>query len=156
MAIAVGQEAPSFKLFNSDKKPVGLEDFRGKKVLMLFFPLAFSSVCTAELCSIRDNIARYNEVDAEVVGVSVDSVYVLKKFKEDQQLNFMLISDFNKTLSRSFDVLYETFGYEMQGVSKRAAFIIDKEGIIRYSEECASPADLPDFEKIQEVLASLK
>ena len=156
MAIPVGQAAPSFKLFNSDKKPVSLEDFRGKNVLMLFFPLAFSSVCTAELCSIRDNIARYNEVDAEVVGISIDSVYVLKKFKEDQQLNFMLVSDFNKTLSRAFDVLYETFGYEMQGVSKRAAFVIDKEGIIRYSEECASPADLPDFGRIQEVLASLK
>ncbi|MDO9376534.1 MAG: redoxin domain-containing protein [Bacteroidota bacterium] len=156
MAIVVGQEAPAFKLFNDEKKPVSLEDLRGKKVLLLFFPLAFSSVCTAELCSIRDNIARYNEVDATVIGVSVDSVYVLKKFREDQQLNFMLISDFNKSLSRAFDVIYETFGYEMQGVSKRAAFVIDKEGIIRYSEECKTPAELPDFEKIRDVLSGLE
>ena len=156
MAIPTGQTAPSIKLYSSDKKPVLLEDYRGKNVLVLFFPLAFSSVCTAELCSIRDNIARYNEVDAEVVGISVDSVYVLNKFKEDQHLNFTLLSDFNKTASTAFDVLYETFGYDMQGVSKRAAFVIDKTGIVQYSEECASPADLPNFDKIEEVLSGLK
>ena len=156
MAIPTGQAAPSIKLYSSDKKPVLLEDYRGNNVLVLFFPLAFSSVCTAELCSIRDNIARYNEIDALVVGISVDSVYVLNKFKEDQHLNFTLLSDFNKTASKAFDVLYETFGYDMQGVSKRAAFVIDKTGIVRYSEECASPADLPNFNKIQEVLLGLK
>ena len=156
MAIPTGQTAPSLKLYSSDKKPVLLEDYRGNNLLILFFPLAFSSVCTAELCSIRDNIARYNEVDALVIGISVDSVYVLNKFKQDQHLNFTLLSDFNKTASKSFDVLYETFGYDMQGVSKRAAFVIDKNGIIRYSEECASPADLPNFDKIQEVLSGLK
>ena|SRR5688572_22849591 len=156
MAIPTGQTAPSLKLYSSDKKPVLLEDYRGNNLLILFFPLAFSSVCTAELCSIRDSIARYNEVDAQVIGISVDSVYVLNKFKEDQRLNFTLLSDFNKTASKAFDVLYETFGYDMKGVSKRAAFVIDKTGVIRYSEECASPADLPNFDKIQEVLSRLK
>ncbi len=155
MAIEIGQAAPAFALFDTDKNKVTLADYKGKNVLVLFFPLAFTSVCTAELCSVRDNIALYNNANAVVLGISVDSLYVLNSFKKEQQLNFTLLSDFNKTASKSYDVLYDTFSYDMQGVSKRAAFIIDKEGITRYAEVCGSPADQPDFTAIQQALSIL-
>jgi len=156
MALEIGQSAPAFSLYNTDKKKVNLSDFKGKNVLLLFFPLAFTGVCTAELCSVRDNIATYNQTNAEVIGISVDSLYVLNRFKAEQNLNFPLLSDFNKEASKAYEVLYDTFpSFEMQGVSRRAAFVIDKEGLIQYAEVCAVPRDLPDFEAIQLTLASL-
>ena len=156
MAIQIGQPAPGFTLFDSDKKKVSLEDFKGKNVLILFFPLAFTSVCTAELCSTRDNISIYDKANAEVLAISVDSLYVLNKYKNEQQLNFKLLSDFNKEVSLAYDVLYENFPpFNLHGVSKRAAIVIDREGTIQYAEECATPADLPNFAAIQQVLSEL-
>ena len=156
MKIEIGQKAPSFTLYDSQKHKVGLEDFTGKNVLILFFPLAFTGVCTKELCAVRDNIAMYNEANAQVIGISVDSLYTLNKYKEEQQLNFPLLSDFNKTVSEEYDSLYTTFGYGMKGVSKRSAFIVDKEGIIRYAEVLENAGELPDFRSINQVLESLK
>lgn len=156
MSNLIGQQAPAFTLFDTEKKAVSLEDFKGKNVVVLFFPLAFTGVCTAELCNIRDNIGIYNTTNAQVLGISVDSVFTLGKFKEEQKLNFPLLSDFNKTASKSYDVLYEVFpALEMQGVSKRAAFVMDKEGVVQYEEVCASPGDLPNFEAIQTTLNKL-
>ena len=157
MTVNIGQQAPSFTLFDSDKNKVSSTDLQGKNLVVLFFPLAFTSVCTAELCSVRDNLASYNEANAEVVGISVDSLFVLNKFKKEQSINFPLLSDFNKTTAKDFGVLYETFpAFEMQGVSKRAAFVIDKEGIIQYAEVCPTPGDLPDFKAIESKLALLQ
>ena len=155
MSIEVGQKAPSFAVYNTAKEKVVLEELAGKKILLLFFPLAFTSVCTAELCSIRDNISMYNDANATVYGISVDSPQTLNKYKEEQHLNFELLSDFNKDVSKAYDVLYENFPpMDMKGVSKRAAFVIDEKGMIRYAEVCATPKDLPDFEAIQRVLVS--
>lgn len=92
MSISIGQAAPNFTLFDTDKKPVSLADFKGQNVVVLFFPLAFTGVCTAELCNIRDNIATYNNANATVLGISVDSLFTLGKFKEEQKLNFSLLS----------------------------------------------------------------
>lgn len=156
MAIQIGQAAPAFTLYDSEKNKVALTDFTGKNVVLLFFPLAFTGVCTAELCSIRDNIAAYNNTNAAVLGISVDSIFTLDKFKKEQNLNFPLLSDFNKAASKAYEALYEVFPvFEMEGVSKRAAFVIDGNGILRYAEVCATPGDLPSFDKIQEVLAGL-
>jgi peroxiredoxin len=156
MSNLIGQPAPAFTLFDTDKKSTSLADFKGQNVVVLFFPLAFTGVCTAELCNIRDNIGIYNNANAQVLGISVDSVFTLGKFKEEQKLNFPLLSDFNKTASKAFDVLYEVFpAFEMQGVSKRSAFVIDKEGVVQYEEVCATPGDLPDFTTIQNVLNTL-
>ena len=156
MSNLLGKPAPSFTLFDTDKKAVSLSDFKGQNVVVLFFPLAFTGVCTTELCSIRDNIGTYNNANAQVLGISVDSIFTLGKFKEEQKLNFPLLSDFNKNASKSFDVLYEVFpAFEMQGVSKRSAFVIDKEGVVQYEEVCATPGDLPDFAAIQTTLNSL-
>ena len=123
--------------------------------MLVFFPLAFTSVCTKELCNIRDNIATYNNANARVLGISVDSLYTLAKFKDEQQLNFPLLSDFNKEVSLTYGALYDTFSFGMKGVSKRAAFIIDKNGFIQYAEVLEKAADLPDFEAIQNKLAYL-
>jgi len=156
MAIVIGQAAPDFSLFDSEKNKVTLSELKGKNVVILFFPLAFTGVCTTELCSVRDNIASYNDTNAQVLGISVDSIFVLDKFKQEQNLNFSLLSDFNKDAAKAFEVLYDTFpAFEMQGVSKRAAFVINKEGIIKYTEVCASPGDLPDFAAIQSTLQSI-
>lgn len=156
MSIQAGAVAPDFSLFDTDKNKVSLAEQKGKNVVILFFPLAFTGVCTAELCNVRDNIAVYNNTNAVVFGVSVDSLFSLGKFREEQKLNFQLLSDFNKEAATSFGVLYETFpAFEMQGVSKRAAFVIDKEGVVKYAEVCPTPGDLPNFEAIQQTLNSL-
>ncbi len=156
MNIQVGQQAPDFTLFDSDKNKVSLSAMAGSPVVILFFPLAFSGVCTKELCSVRDSMAAYNQTNAKVIGISVDSLFTLAKFKEEQQLNFTLLSDFNGTAASSFGVLYDLFpAFEMEKVSKRAAFVVDAQGIVRYAEVCATPGDLPNFTAIQETLAGL-
>lgn len=156
MRIETGQQAPAFALFDTDKNNVSLADQKGSNVVVLFFPLAFTGVCTAELCNVRDNIATYNNTNAKVFGVSVDSLFSLGKFKAEQNLNFPLLSDFNKDAAKAFGVLYDTFpAFEMRGVSKRAAFVIDKEGVVRYAEVCSTPGDLPDFAAIEQTLAGL-
>ncbi|THU33463.1 peroxiredoxin [Niastella caeni] len=153
--ISVGQPAPNFTLFDSAKNPINLHDFTGKKVVLLFYPLAFTSVCTKELCYVRDNISLFNNVDAQVLGISVDSLYTLAKFKEEQGLNFPLLSDFNKEVSSLYNALYEEFSFNMKGVSKRASFVIDRQGIVRYAQVLEKASDFPDFEAIQSTLATI-
>ena len=156
MGIHTGQQAPDFALFDTEKNKISLADQKGSNVVILFFPLAFTGVCTKELCNVRDTISLYNNTNAKVFGVSVDSLFVLGKFKAEQNLNFPLLSDFNKEASKAFDVLYETFpSFDMHGVSKRAAFVIDKEGVVRYAEICPTPGDMPDFSLIQQTLEGL-
>jgi glutaredoxin-dependent peroxiredoxin len=155
MEIKTGQQAPDFTLYDSAKNKITLSEQRGSNVLLLFFPLAFTSVCTAELCSVRDNLSQYEALDAKVFGISVDSLYTLAKFKEDQHLNFPLLSDFNKEVSKKYNALYEKFGFDMQGVSKRAAFIIDKNGIVQYAEVLENAGDQPSFKAIVENLERL-
>jgi peroxiredoxin len=155
MAITIGQVAPDFTLFDSEKNPVTLSGLKGKNVLLLFFPQAFTSVCTKELCGVRDNISRYQSVNASVFGISVDSVFTLGKFKEEQQFNFPLLSDFNKEVSAAYDSIYHDWILNMRGVSKRSAFVIDKEGVVQYAEVLESAGDVPDFEKINSVLDNL-
>lgn len=156
MNIQVGYPAPDFALFDTDKNKISLAEQKGSKVVLLFFPLAFTSVCTTELCNVRDTISFYNNTNAKVFGISVDSLYTLGKFKAEQQLNFPLLSDFNKEAAKAYGVLYETFpSFNMQGVSKRAAFVIDREAVIRYAEVCPLPGNLPDFTAIQHTLAGL-
>jgi glutaredoxin-dependent peroxiredoxin len=155
-SIQIGQQAPDFTLFDSDKQKVALSDLKGKSVLLLFFPQAFTGTCTKELCSTRDNIALYNAANAQVLGISVDSVFTLAKYKEEQHLNFPLLSDFNKTTSSAYGSLYDSFVFDMKGVSKRSAFVLDKLGIVRYAEVLEAATDLPDFAAIQKILETLK
>lgn len=155
MKIEVGQNAPDFTLYNSEKKQVTLSEQKGENVLLLFFPLAFTSTCTKELCFVRDSMAIYNSANAKVFGISVDSLHTLARYKADQNLNFSLLSDFNKDVSSAYGSIYETFGYNMKGVSKRSAFVIDKMGIVRYEEVLENASEIPDFKKINQVLMTL-
>lgn len=155
MAIQVGQQAPDFTLRDTEKNKVTLSKQKGKNVVLLFFPLAFTSVCTAELCGVRDNLAFYNNTNAVVYGLSVDSLFSLGKFKEEQKLNFTLLSDFNKEVSTAYDCIYGDWFNDMKGVSKRSAFVIDKEGVVKYAEVLENAGDVPNFEAIQQVLSTL-
>ena len=155
MSIAVGQTAPDFTLYDSEKNQVTLSHQRGSNVLLLFFPLAFTSVCTAELCSIRDNMKIYEQLEVKPFGISVDSLHTLARYKAEQNLNFPLLSDFNKEVSKLYDSIYETFGYGMKGVSKRSAFLIDRDGVVQYAEVLDNAGLQPDFSAIQVKLRAM-
>ena len=155
MKIDVGSIAPDFSLYSSDKGKVSLGDFKDKNVVLLFFPLAFTGVCTKELAKVRDNIAIYNNDKATILAISVDSPQTLAKFKEDQKFNFPLLSDFNKIVSEKYGCLYETFSLEMRGVSKRSAFVIDRENRIQYAEVLENAGEEPDYEAIEKCVAKL-
>lgn len=150
-----GQPAPPFSLYNTEKQLVSLGDFAGKNLIMLFFPMAFTSTCTAELCQMRDDIATYAGLNAAVVGISVDSPWTLAMFRQQQRLPFDLLSDFNKEASRAYDTIYETYSLDLKGVSKRSAFVIDGNGIIRYAEVLENAKDVPSFANIQQTLSTL-
>ena len=155
MPLTIGSDAPDFSLYNTEKKLVTLSDQRGENVLLLFFPLAFTSVCTKELCEVRDSLAVYNNANVKVLGISVDSLYTLARYKEDQELNFDLLSDFNKEVSEKYDTLYVQFGFNMKGVSKRSAFVINAMGKLVYAQVLENASEVPDFMIIKEMLNSL-
>lgn len=155
MQLSKGQAAPDFSLFNSEKAKVSLSDYKGRNLVILFFPLAFTGVCTTELCSVRDNMNIYTGLNADVLGISVDSLFTLGKFKEENGINFPLLSDFNKEISQAYGAFYDEFVLDMKGVSRRATFVVDGQGVIKYTEVLESAGDLPNFDAIKEVLTTL-
>ena len=155
MSLNINHPAPLFESFNSEKQPFSLEQLKGKNVLLLFFPAAFTSTCTKELCSVRDNLSYYNNLNCTVIGISTDTIYSLAKYKEEQKLNFQLVSDFNKEIGKIYHAQYELLRLGMKGITKRAAFLIDKTGILRYIEVLENASEIPDFNKIKSVLDSL-
>ena len=156
MTLQNGVDAPDFTL--KTKTPDGLEDVclsehKGQQnVVLLFFPFAFTGVCTEEACSVRDDLSAYDDLDAKVYGISVDSPFAQEAMSLKESLNFPLLSDFNKKVSSEYGVLYDNFiGFE--GVSKRSAFVISKDGKIAYSWSSDDPKQLPDFSLIKQALA---
>lgn len=156
MALRVGDPAPDFSLPPApgpDK--VTLSSFRGEKnVVVLFFPLAFSSVCTDEMCRAGEAHEDWSGLDAQVIGVSVDSPFVVQRFAAETKAGFPIVSDFNKEAMRAFDVMYEDY-FGLRGVAKRSAFVIDREGVVRYSWVDEDSGVLPPFEEIRQALAEL-
>jgi glutaredoxin-dependent peroxiredoxin len=155
MALQIGDQAPNFTLKSTDKADVSLSDYSGRNVVVLFFPLAFTGVCTTELCSIRDNKAFYDKINAEVIAISVDSLFTLGKFKEIEGYNFPLLSDWNKETAAAYGALYDEFVLNMKGVAKRSAFVIDGTGKIRYAEVLENAGELPNFVAINETLETI-
>jgi peroxiredoxin len=153
MTLKIGDVAPDFTLISTEKTPVSLSDYKGKKVVVLFFPMAFTGVSTTELCSLRDDIATYSSLNAEILAISVDSPFTLGKFKEDQNLPFPLLSDFNKTASTAYGTIYEEFVLGLKGVSKRSAFVVNTDGTLAYAEVLESAGDLPNFDNVKAALA---
>lgn len=155
MAVQIGDKAIDFTLRSHKGEEVQLSANLDENILLLFFPFAFTGVCTTELCMTRDNLAFYNNIHSKVFGISVDSQFTLAKFAEVNNLNFPLLSDFNKNVSKQYGSLYESFIGYYDGVSKRSAFVIDKSGVVRYAEVLESAGDLPNFEAINKVLQDL-
>jgi peroxiredoxin len=154
MSADVGSTAPDFTLTNQERQPVKLSEQRGKPVVLAFFPAAFSSVCTKELCTFRDSLERLNEAQAQVYGISVDTFFTLKAFHDQQGYNFPLLSDFNKQAIRDYGVFNEDM-IGLKGIAKRAVFVIDKNGVVRHREVLDDARNEPDYDAVFKALASL-
>lgn len=152
MKLSTGDSAPNFTLQNTEGTPIELADkLNEEQVVLLFFPLAFTGTCTKELCTVRDNKKLYNSLNAEVIGISVDSFFALKEFKKQENLNFTLLSDFNREVSTEYGTLYEDY-FGMKGVAKRSVFVIGKDKKIKHLEILENSDELPNFDAIQEAL----
>jgi peroxiredoxin len=156
MSLKIGDKAPEFTLFNQDGEAVSLSDFKGKNVVVLFFPGANTGVCTKEMCTFRDELKVFENLNAQVLGISVDLHYSLKMFHEKNNYNFPLLSDFNKKVIANYDVVLDVFApgkFDYLGVAKRAAFVVDGNGILKYVEVLASPGEEPNYEAIKKALS---
>jgi peroxiredoxin len=154
--LRIGDKAPDFELPIDMDLTWKLSDKVGKQnIVLLFFPFAFSPPCFKEMCSFRDGFREFKSVDALIVGISVDNPFVLNKWKEELQLPFSLLSDYNKTVAPAYGALHEKLGM-LKGVAKRAAFVIDKKGIIRYAWVSEDPLNLPDVAAVKKALDGLK
>jgi glutaredoxin-dependent peroxiredoxin len=154
MPADVGSPAPDFTLTSHDRQPVRLSEQRGKPVVLAFFPAAFSSVCTKELCTFRDSLARLNQAHAQVFGISVDTFFALKAFHDQEQLTFPLLSDFNKQVIRDYGVFNEDM-IGLKGIAKRAVFVLDKAGVVRYKEVLDDARNEPDYDGVLASLAAM-
>lgn len=152
MSLKIGDQAPEFTLVSSELKEVSLKDFAGKKVIIHFFPLAFTGVCTTQLCTMRDNFGFYEGLGAQVLGISIDSPFTLAKFKEENNYQFPLLSDFNKEVSPAYGAFYDEFVFNLKGVAKRAAFVIDENQKVIYAEVLENAGDLPNFKAIDDIV----
>ncbi len=153
--IEVGHKAPDFKLPDTDKNEVTLESFKGKNLVIFFFPMAWTGVCTKEMCSVQEDYKMYNSLNAAVIGISVDSHLALKKFKEENKIEYPLLSDFNKTTIQDFGIVQSVFSAVYKDVAKRATLIIDKNGIVKYIQVTPTPGDLPEMEPIKAALKAI-
>ena len=154
MSVDVGSKAPDFTLTNQERQPVALSSQRGKPVVLAFFPAAFSSVCTKELCTFRDQLARLNSANARVYGISVDTFFALKAFQADQKLAFPLLSDFNKQVIRDYGVFNEDM-IGLKGIAKRAVFVLDKDRIVRHRQVLDDARNEPDYDQVASAVAGL-
>lgn len=156
--LKAGDTAPDFTLRSHDDQIISLNQFRGKNVVILFFPFANTGVCTKEMCSFRDGMDKYNGLNAQVLAISVDSPFSLKLWAEKNNLSFPLLSDFNKETIEKYDTKFDVFApgkFDYKGVAKRSAFVVDKDGILRYVEVLATAGEEPDYAAIEKVLAAL-
>ena len=154
MPVDVGSKAPDFTLTSEERQPVKLNEQKGRPVVLAFFPAAFSSVCTKELCTFRDSLARLNQAKAQVYGISVDTFFTLKAFHDQQGYNFPLLSDFNKQTIRDYGVFNEDM-IGLKGIAKRAVFVIDKDGIVRHREVLEDARNEPDYDAVFRAVAAI-
>jgi len=155
MSVEVGAKAPDFTLPNQDREPVTLaEQLKNGPVVLAFFPAAFSGTCTTEMCTFRDSAASLNTVSARVIGISVDTFFALKAWADAEQLNFPLLSDFNKDVIAKYGVVNPDM-IGLKGIAKRSVFVIDRGGVVRHREVLEDARNEPSYEKITQTLATL-
>ena len=156
MSVEVGQPAPHFKLYDQDRQARDLNDFKGQNVVLAFFPGAFTGVCTTEMCTFRDRLEQFNSLNAQVLGVSVDPPFSQKVFADQNNLNFPLLSDFNREAANAYDVpLPNLAGLEGYVACKRAVFVIDGNGVVQYTWVGDSPANEPDYDEVRQAVSNL-
>lgn len=150
MAADVGQAAPDFNLYDTGLQARKLSDFRGQNVVLAFFPGAFTGVCTTEMCTFRDRADRFNSMNAQVLGISVDAPFSQKAWSDQNNLNFPLLSDFGREATNAYDVALPNMA-RMDGytASQRAVFVVDKEGVVRYKWVADVPTNEPDYDEVQ-------
>ena len=154
--VKVGDAAPDFILVDTDRKPRKLSEFRGQNVVLAFYPGAFTSVCKKEMCTFRDSLARLEGLNALVVGVSVNDPWSNTGFKEVNMLNFPLLSDYNREVIKRYGVELNNFaGLKGYTVAKRSVFVLDKDGMVRYSWISEDPGVEPNYSEIEEVLKKI-
>jgi len=154
MSVDVGSQAPDFTLTNHERQAVTLSSLRGAPVVLAFFPAAFSSVCTKELCTFRDSLATLNRAKAQVFGISNDTFFTLKAFHDQERLAFPLLSDFNKEAIRAYGVVNPNM-IGLKDIAKRAVFVLDKDGIVRHREVLEDARNEPDYQRVFDTLAAL-
>ena len=156
MAVEVGQVAPEFSLYDTERTKRSLSEFKGKNVVLAFVPGAFTGTCTTEMCDLRDQMSQFNSINAEVLGISVDPPFSQKAWADANNLNFTILSDFNREATKAYDVAWNNMaGLEGYTAANRAVFVVDKEGVVRYKWLAPSPADLPDYDEIRQALSRL-
>ncbi len=156
MAVQVGELAPDATLINADRKAVKLSELRGKPTVLAFFPGAFTGVCTKEMCTFRDSLAKFNELNAQVIGISVDSPFAQKAFADQNKLNFPLLSDYNRRAVRAFEIEDPNFvGGLLPGVAKRSVFVLDKDGRVVYRSVSDNPAVEPSYAEVETAVRNL-
>lgn len=153
----IGSKAPNFSLLDTERKLRTLGEFLDKNLVLVFYPGAFTSVCTQEMCTLRDSITRFEELSSGVVGISVNDPFTNAAFAERNGIGFPLLSDYTRETAKAYDVLMENFaGMSGYTAAKRSVFIVDKEGIIRYKWVSEDPAVEPDYQAIQKALEEVK
>ena len=152
--VEIGEKAPDFTLFDMEFKKRSLRDFRGRKVVVAFFPGAFTSVCKKEMCALRDDIAKLGKLGAEIVAISVSDPFALKGFHEDNALNFPLLSDYSRETIKTYGIeLHDFAGLKGYTVAKRSVFLLDKDGVVRWKWISDNPGVEPDYAEIQRQLS---
>ena len=156
MAVEIGQVAPEFSLYDTERTKRSLSEFKGKNVVLAFVPGAFTGTCTTEMCDLRDQMSQFNYMNAEVLGISVDPPFSQKAWADANNLNFTILSDFNREATKAYDVAWNNMaGLEGYTAANRAVCVVDKEGVVRYKWLAPSPADLPDYDEIRQALSRL-
>ncbi|MCC6865858.1 MAG: peroxiredoxin [Ignavibacteria bacterium] len=159
MALKVGANAPEFTLPSftpsAELSQISLKDYKGKNVVLLFFPQAFTGVCTTEMCTMNDNFSAYQGMNAEVLGISVDGTFVQKAFAEKNGIKIPLLSDFNRVAIRKYDVVQPEFAHGQKETAQRAVYLIDKDGVIKYVEVTENPGVQVNFEALKNAAAAL-
>jgi peroxiredoxin len=156
LSVEEGKKPPEFQLPDQDRKQRALKDFLGKKTVLAFFPGAFTSVCTKEMCTFRDSMQALNSLNAQVIGISVNDPFTNKAFAEANKLEFPILSDYSRETVRKFNVFHDNFaGLTGYTVAKRSVFVLDELGVLRYKWVSDDPGKQPDYDAIKKVLAEI-
>ncbi len=157
MAVKVGEKAPDFTLVDTALKPRSLKEFLGKTTILVFYPAAFTGVCTKEMCAFRDNLSQLSSIGAQVVGISADTPFSNKAFVEQNSLTFPILSDYNREAIKAFGIAFpDLAGLKGLTVAKRSVFVLDKQGVVKYAWVSEDPKKEPDYAEVTKAARSLK